>query len=274
MSNALGPTQQPAARVTSWLQTCDKDHKECQQPFDPDYAARFSVGRIPSLCFRLLDIELGCVRNASLDERYVAFSYVSSDSSTSPSFRLTKSSLENATTEGWLKTIRPSLAGTISDAIDFVRAVGERYLWVDALCFARDSGRDKFYCERVMASVYRGSYFTLVAAPGVGTDSGPTVDEHDLTDPTKVHDLNWHLSRSAYRWTLGELVLSRRLVVSIAGRVFFSCQSSQKNDQTCSEQAGPFKLLSKRGAVLSVPPPFSGLLPSVTAYLDLTEEYS
>ncbi|EJT69289.1 hypothetical protein GGTG_12908 [Gaeumannomyces tritici R3-111a-1] len=168
MSNALGHMQQPAARVAGWLQTCDNDHKECQQPFDPaspanyrlrtwDYAARFPNQYIPKLLFRLLDLEPGCVRNASLDDRYVAFSYFSSDSAASPSFRLTKSGPESAATKGWLGTVRPSLDKSVSDAIDFFRVVGEWYCCVDALCFARDPGRDKRHCERMVTFVYQSN---------------------------------------------------------------------------------------------------------------------
>lgn len=122
-------------------------------------------------CTGLLDVELGCVKDASLDDRYISLSYVSPASNMS-SLRLIKERLKNVYTEGFLDNIRSSLPRTISDAIGFVKALVEKHLWVDALCVAHDEEYEMSRCGRLMSSVYRQSYFTLVAASGPDANSG------------------------------------------------------------------------------------------------------
>ncbi|KLU87922.1 hypothetical protein MAPG_06912 [Magnaporthiopsis poae ATCC 64411] len=183
--------------------------------------------------------------------------------------------------EGWLETIRGDLPRTVAMAIDFVKALGERFIWVDPLCIAYDSRSEMGLCERMMTSVYRGAYFTLFTAAedadGGLAGSGPGGQGRGDAQPPAATDINWILSHSTFSqsgWALGELVLSPRIIVLVGGRhMSFSCQTSQQSDKT-SEVSPPFKLRSRRGTDLSVPAPLSGFLPFISPYMDLTEEYS
>jgi hypothetical protein len=64
------------------------------------------------------------------------------------------------------------LSRTIRDAISVVRALGFRYLWVDALCIVQDSTPDKNSQLPLMGSIYQGSQITLAAANGDHADAG------------------------------------------------------------------------------------------------------
>ncbi|TRX87970.1 hypothetical protein FHL15_011143 [Xylaria flabelliformis] len=57
-----------------------------------------------------------------------------------------------------------SLPKCLQDAVECTRALGYRYLWVDALCIIQDSEDDKLREISNMASIYRDSVVTIVAA--------------------------------------------------------------------------------------------------------------
>jgi len=50
--------------------------------------------------------------------------------------------------------------------------MGERYLWVDALCIIQDDSMDKEWQIARMGSIYSSAVFTIVAACGVDADAG------------------------------------------------------------------------------------------------------
>lgn len=64
------------------------------------------------------------------------------------------------------------LSRTIRDAVTVTRALGFRYLWVDALCIIQDSDPDKKSQLPLMGSIYQDSEITLAAAVGDHADAG------------------------------------------------------------------------------------------------------
>jgi hypothetical protein len=69
--------------------------------------------------------------------------------------------------------IPPSiLPQTIRDAITVTRSLGQRYLWVDALCILQDSDADKARQLGEMGRIYHDSYVTLNAACAANTWEG------------------------------------------------------------------------------------------------------
>ncbi|KAI1775317.1 HET-domain-containing protein [Hypoxylon cercidicola] len=56
------------------------------------------------------------------------------------------------------------LPQTIRDAITVTRKLGQRYLWVDALCILQDSEEDKAIQLGAMGHIYRNAYLTINAA--------------------------------------------------------------------------------------------------------------
>jgi len=64
------------------------------------------------------------------------------------------------------------LSRTIRDAVTVTRALGFRFLWVDALCIIQDSDADKKSQLPLMGSIYQDSTITLAAAVGDHADAG------------------------------------------------------------------------------------------------------
>ncbi|OBT39234.1 hypothetical protein VE00_09925 [Pseudogymnoascus sp. WSF 3629] len=232
--------------------------------------------------FRLVDLELGCVKDASLDERYIALSYVCNLPSM---FTLRKDNAERMYVEGYLERIRADLLKTINDAIDLVQAVGERYLWVDSLCLIGDNEGDIALGVRIMNSVFQGSYFTIVAASGVDANAGlwgavgsDAKEKVVQQNPEVGIDLKTRLSKSEYSkrgWTLQELTLSRRALVFIDNRFFFRCQEVNW-DQTSSADNLPSLVEGEanESRICGIPDPLDNVSPCLSAYLELFEEYS
>jgi hypothetical protein len=73
---------------------------------------------------------------------------------------------------GVLQNIWLNLPKTIRDAIDLVRALKERYLWVDALCLVQNDQADMQKGIDIMDIIYERAVMTIVAASGDSANSG------------------------------------------------------------------------------------------------------
>ena len=60
----------------------------------------------------------------------------------------------------------------ISDAIQLVKDVGQRYLWVDSLCIVQDDDDDKQQQLPSMVSIYSNAELVVVAAAGSDANTG------------------------------------------------------------------------------------------------------
>jgi hypothetical protein len=154
-------------RATFWLNSCNRGH-DCYHQSSP----------LPT---RVLQISSDGKVNlyVSKGERvlYVTLSYCWG----APQPQKTTSiNLQN-----YVESIDVStLPRTISDAIEVVRKLGVRYLWVDALCIIQDSDDDKAKELSNMRNVYRNSYLTLLVAGAERADVG-FLDRDHLGDSDK-----------------------------------------------------------------------------------------
>lgn len=143
-----------------------------------------------------------------------------------------------------------ALPATYRDAIDFVRAVGYRYIWIDALCILQDD-RDDWNSEAArMADIYSEAILVISAANanhvGFGflsersgsrtfrnkLQKGPGDPTHILVQEPAIHgnilgdpalEQQWPVFRRA--WTLQERLLATRLVHFAAGEIIWECAS-------------------------------------------------
>ncbi|KAK4189501.1 heterokaryon incompatibility protein-domain-containing protein [Podospora australis] len=127
---------------------------------------RMSVGgraaaspSLPLAHTRFIDVDTNCIIEGTTDIGFVALSYVWGNAAQLCLDRATKDVL---TTSGGLERLRARLPRTISDAMAICKAVGERFLWVDALCIQQDDHRDKQGQIAAMGSIYRSASFTIV----------------------------------------------------------------------------------------------------------------
>jgi hypothetical protein len=124
------------------------------------------------------------------------------------------------------------LPNTITDSMKLVSLLGERYLWVDAVCIVQDDENAKAKQMAKTDLVYAGALLTIVAASGDTAAPGlPGVREGTRSvvqgtmkinknlflmqiviqgRPDRLESSAWH-SRG---WTLQERLLSRRILSS------------------------------------------------------------
>ena len=68
--------------------------------------------------------------------------------------------------QGSLEKFLDEIPRVIRDAIDLVRRLGLRYLWVDSLCIVQNSKRSWNLNSRVMNLIYGNAFLTIRAADG------------------------------------------------------------------------------------------------------------
>ncbi|KAF2260506.1 heterokaryon incompatibility, partial [Lojkania enalia] len=130
---------------------------------------------------------------------------------------------------------------TVRDSMEFVEAMGERYLWVDRYCIIQDDHSHKEAQLKRMCQIYASARYTVIAADGTSTDglvawqSSNNRDhmQSNLWYHNKTHSIlagvgfeEVPFNQSAWNtrgWTLQEKLFSSRTIVFSAGQVFWRC---------------------------------------------------
>lgn len=280
------PSNDKYLEILEQLRKCEATHRVCRllRDSDPNLSSDEAFSRPPRRFeehhgsnFRLVDIDRGCVSDASLDARYVALSYVSGSEG---SFCADSALLRSLSSDGSLLNIVPKLPRTIKDAIDLVRGIGERYLWVDALCIAHNENDDIERSLWISNSIWSGAYLTIVAASGDDAYSGlelerPKFSGHAMST---VVEIEQEFSTSKYNtqgWTLQELAFSRRMLIFLNSGVYFHCAGSRQPDGSDPTLiARRVDHLNTLNLFFQIPDPLDGIIPSLLAYRTLCEAYS
>lgn len=234
----------------SWLRTCEGRHKNCTLD---------SPTALPVL--RFIDIKLWCVSHPHLaaneSVRYVALSYMWGENA--QPLTLTRANFARL---GEIHAIEhDDLPQTISDAIAVAEMLGERYLWVDALCIIQDNEDDLAAHLPLMGYIYEGAVLTIVAAsstdansglPGVRQDRSPqqvigTIGESALIScPSPLlediiqfsYDSYHYLQNSKWNtrgWTLQEKLFSRRCLYFMKEQIYWECKMDSWCEDSCFE---------------------------------------
>ncbi|RYP82244.1 hypothetical protein DL770_005636 [Monosporascus sp. CRB-9-2] len=222
----------------------------------------------PSIRTRFIDLETSSVIEGTTDRSFAVLSYVWGDAKQLCLVKGTKPAL---TAPGGLEALQADLPRTISDAIAVCKAVGERFLWVDALCIQQDDPQDKRSQIAAMGSIYGVASFTIVQAssnsatdanhplPGLLPGSRIIRQRSEIIQGRRIQlthrpPLFAALQRSRWltrAWTLQEQYLSRRLLYFTDCQVFLTSDDNHIFcEDTVFEHNQPGKML---GCCISLP---------------------
>ncbi|KAI4178380.1 MAG: hypothetical protein L6R41_008409 [Letrouitia leprolyta] len=225
----------PFELIKSWVAQCSQWHgTKCDSLVMESQSPPWNI-----LDLRMIDVEQACLVRTPEPCEYVTLSYVWG---AIPFLVATKENIEELERPGKLKALATEIPGTIRDAIDLVRMIGYRFLWVDRLCIVQD---DKVNVQAhiwTMDQIYGYATLSIIAADGDNADAGlsrvrsSTMGRRRATSPFEltprdgmVNDLNTLLNASAYRrraWTFQEEFFSRKKLIFIDDEVFFECRNT------------------------------------------------
>ncbi|KAI6090318.1 HET-domain-containing protein [Hypoxylon rubiginosum] len=187
-----------------------------------------------------------------------------------------QSNIDALSQPGALRERRKEIPQAITDAIDIVLDLGERYLWVDALCIIQDSDEHQRKLIGQMNKIYSFADVTIV--PVVDTMDGeiacagfPRYNPHIKTRDqvivvaqglhitvafeAAICPVNMATNRWRTRaWTYQECLLSNRILFFTCHQVYFQCRCHVFSEDCWGESAtsrtfiSPHTSLSNPGA--------------------------
>ena len=237
--------------VRSWLQDCVVNHGTiCNHPVSSSDSP---------LSLLLLDVRRMRLVRGDSSCLFLALSYVWGHAER---FYTKKENLEELQKDGAFSRVRDRLPRLISDAIDFVTAIGETYLWVDVLCIVQDDALAKEYYIPQMDKIYGRALLTMVALSSDDTNSalpgvtaGSRAPSHTpiqvggLTLVAKPPSLSTVEKQSAWcrrGWTFQEGLFSTRRLYFSGSQVHWECALSSFSE------ACPAERDAGRGSLLEV----------------------
>jgi hypothetical protein len=153
-------------KAKQWTQNCLDTHKQCNSFGQSDEL-------LPELPRRVIDVipldsdgSVRIIEPAGLRAHYLCLSHCWGK--TSLPLETTKQNIQEHS-EGIPLDILPK---TFQDAVDFVRRLGQRYLWIDSLCIVQDDFDDWRYHAVHMAEIYQNSYLALAATASRNSSEG------------------------------------------------------------------------------------------------------
>ena len=147
-----------------WIHECDSSHgNHC-------YPAHDDSQKPPILLVDVLD---ACLTQPEQNKkyRYISLSYVWGKAE---SFKTTMATVHEFEKPGSLSQddITNKIPKTILDAMEITALLGERFLWVDALCIVQDDEATKHQQLQGMGGIYQGAILTIAATQGWSADDG------------------------------------------------------------------------------------------------------
>lgn len=231
--------------MKSWKADCEEGHgTTCSWNSHKDH-------RSPQLPL-LIDAEHQCLSfNKNNEVRYIALSYVWGELDV---LKTTRKNLNQLSQSGAFLQPSTRLPATLRDAISVTRLLGERYLWVDALCIIQDDEEIRRFLINNMAAIYGGAVLTIVAADGTNADDGlrglrglsASRDNSCIFAWPDGTRLNWPACNGLCEtiwderaWTFQEYMFSRRRLLFVSGSIRWECRSACFWEEHCEEGSLP-----------------------------------
>ncbi|OCK80684.1 HET-domain-containing protein [Lepidopterella palustris CBS 459.81] len=221
------------------LQNCMDNHSsECGKTDD-------SVLRYRPQIF-LLDLHDHCLVSASVEDEFVALSYVWGPAVST--FECRKDTLVRLLEKGCLNDQSFfSVPPLISAAMEFTQQMKKRYLWVDRYCIVQDDDQHKHEQVMAMGVVYARACLTIILADGDARTGLTGLGKYGTAQPRNrnifhgtnnspiLYGLRYHsipadCSWVKRGWTFQEQMFSRRMAIFIEGKFVFRCRTSSQED--------------------------------------------
>ncbi|KAF5005593.1 hypothetical protein FDECE_8000 [Fusarium decemcellulare] len=147
--------------IKSWLNNCDHNHgSECNN-------SRSGTRAEKEMPLIFIDVIQQCLVPASSDAKYFALSYVWGQVDMSKTLKANYHARQQPSA-----LLAVPFPKTIRDAMTFVKSLGERFLWVDAICMVQDDKEQMARDIPNMDIVYGQAFATIVALEGNDADAG------------------------------------------------------------------------------------------------------
>ncbi|KAJ5007010.1 hypothetical protein K4K48_001414 [Colletotrichum sp. SAR 10_66] len=243
------------ALIRSWLDLCQKSHRgPCRQNKEAG-VGRF-VEMVSHSYFGVIDVQnmqltqLPCKSSErSRDGR--ERSYVWGTDETAYTTLTDNVMLHRM--HGGLEDVLLRLPKAIQDAIDLVRRLGFKYMWIDRLCIVQNSSRSWKLNAFNMDLIYGNAALTICAADGDASIGLRAMRPSTRNTKQYKRMINPHLELMVTRppeiyirssewneraWTFQERLLSRRCLIFTNGRVYFQCRSTGMSEDIFGDQKG------------------------------------
>ena len=184
----------------------------------------------------LVDVKMECLDEMPSNTKYIALSYVWGGVK---SFQNVMKRRKDLYVSHSISVANEAIPLTIRDAIQLVRDLGERYLWVDSLCICQDNLEDKRTQITNMGKIYRQALLTIVAATGSDANAGlPGVQARPrkiaqraeyvqnmvlVNELCQLEDIIEPSYWNTRGWTYQEAQLSKRCIIICKTHIFFRC---------------------------------------------------
>ncbi|CAF3458153.1 unnamed protein product [Fusarium graminearum] len=218
----------------SWMDKCIAEHgSECQGTLNLQTVS-------PAW---LIDTKDDCLVPGTTSNEYIALSYRWGPS-TAP--QMDNETFEQMGVPGGLSKQQSFLTPTVRDAIHTVRKLGERYLWVDAICLPPDDIEQVSQQLQLMGSIYASAKLTIVALDGDANTGFQGLEGQSsprklsnlfpwktntnllLRDQPKLSAMDVQASEYFTRgWTYQEYMLSQRRLIFGNQQIHWKCSCAE-----------------------------------------------
>ncbi|KAI1780802.1 heterokaryon incompatibility protein-domain-containing protein [Hypoxylon cercidicola] len=262
-------------RVKQWKHNCFSHHgQKCDNPWLLQRAE-------PAL---LIDTWTNALVSGTGRGRYVTLSY---RWGSKERLKNMKENYKSLLQPGSLTAERSSISPIILDSMKLVKKIGERYLWVDALCIVQDDEKLRTPQLELMGAIYASSVITIIATdgdaeyglPGIPGGIPPASSPRNLKQPVytlcggdKIIQLNIQRrerrtsERDSYYsrgWTYQEFQMASRKLIFEDNMLYWECSCAEWHEYSTAEKP---KI-----------PPFSSVMKGLCdyeAYNDLVRAYN
>lgn len=180
--------------VRHWMDKCiQQHHSKCQNPFQTKH--------VPPTW--LIDTWDDCLVPGHCSLEFVAISYrwgSSAGLQTDPQVLREVRNPGGLSKSGHARAIPP----TLGNAMRLVQAIGERYLWADAICLTQSGDADMARELDNMAAIYASAKMTLVVTDGDAMDEIPGLKS--ISEPRGVQQL-------CFPWLDGDKIVLRNIPI-------------------------------------------------------------